>query len=268
VRTENSTTEAGGVLTTTYYSAGLADNTTSLEQAFAFYDRPTEGQFNSTRFTIGANSLKWSVNLTVSTATNNTDDPYNSTMSDPASALTIRYRLAALSSSVSASLSRNGQVLRRGGEPQEGMTTYYVPLLDDASTASSSHSSSLLVAKVEVLDLALVDGQWVPLLGHDVVLANSSGNLPEYVLVLEFAPFNHSLFYDPSVSLGVLLSSDGGPSDTSSDLALIVATSVVIPLAVLCVVVVAVAGVALLARRKTRARKDLQRRLVQLHSDV
>jgi hypothetical protein len=140
-----------------------------------------------------------------------------------------------------------------------------VPLLDNTVPASSS---SLLVAKVEVLDLALVDGQWVPLLGHDVVLTNSSGRLPEYVLVLEFAPFNSSLFYDPSISLGVLLSSDGGSSDTSSDLALVVATSVVIPLAVLCVVVVAVVGVTFLAWRKKRARGQLQRRLAQLRSDV
>lgn len=273
VRTENSTTEAGDVLTTTYYTAGLADNTTSLEQAFAFYDHPTDSQFNATLFTIGANSVKWSVNLTVSTAvpTNNTDGPDNRTMSEPAgdTPLTIRYGLAALSSSVSASLSRNGQVIRRGGEPQAGMTTYYVPLLDDTVTASSSsHSSSLLVAKVEVLDLALVDGAWVPLLSHDVVLANSSaGYLPEYVLVLEFPPFNHSLFYDPSVSLGVLLSRDGS-GDTSSDLALIVATSVAIPLAVLFVVAVAVAGVTFLAWRKKQARGHLQRRMAQLRSDV
>ncbi len=129
------------------------------------------------------------------------------------------------------------------------MTTYIVRLDDDA------------VAQVELFDVALVDAQLV-FINHSLTATNVSTNgttVRSYVLELQLPAFTQSLFYDPSLGLGVLpggsTKSDGSGSDDNT--ALIVATAVAIPVAV--VVVAGVVAVALfVAWKKKRDRSALE----------
>jgi hypothetical protein len=149
-------------------------------------------------------------------------------------------------------------IVRQAATPQPGMTTYFLPF----ATLPSPSSPSRLLAKVEVFDAALIDGVSVSL-HHDVVVTADTNGSAEYVLVLEFAAFSSSLFYDPSLSLGVLLgardSDDNGGGD--DNLALIVATSVVLPVALLLVVLVSVVGAVAVWQRKRLARRRVQDRV-------
>ncbi len=166
---------------------------------------------------------------------------------------------------VEAAAAATATVTKSRGEPRANMTTYYVPL---------TSSGKPLVAMVEVFDVALADGALVPLVGHDVRLASAS--LPSrreqaaYELVLEFAPFNGSLYYDPSLGLGVLLGrsdASGGGNGDDDNLALVVATSVIIPLAFVLVVGAVVVGVAVLWWRKRRANAHLQHQIDQMRDN-
>jgi hypothetical protein len=70
-------------------------------------------------------------------------------------------------------------------------------------------SDGLVVAEVQVFNLALFDGVLCPI-NHSVVIS-SSANSSLYVLELVFlGGFNDLLYYNPSLGLGVLLGSDRG----------------------------------------------------------
>jgi len=90
---------------------------------------------------------------------------------------------------------------------------------------------------VQVFDLALFDGVLRPI-NHSVVIS-SSANSSSYVLELAFpGGFNDSLYYDPSLGLGVLLGSDrggGGGGGGDTNVGLIVGVTVGVGVALLLV---------------------------------
>jgi hypothetical protein len=136
------------------------------------------------------------------------------------------------------------------------MTTYYLPLV-------STSALDTVAAQVEVFDVALLDGH-LGLIQHDIVLLNTTADIEasaadrsiEYVLELSFPPFETSLYYDPSLGLGVLIGSDsshdggGGGGGIADNTGLLVALAVVLPLAALVVVAVVVGGFVVLRYRK------------------
>jgi hypothetical protein len=71
--------------------------------------------------------------------------------------------------------------------------------------------------------------------------------------------FNESLFYDPSIGLGVLLGRndrDDGSGGSDSDVGLIVGVAVAVPVAVAVVLVVIVAALAIGWRQKRLAARQ------------
>lgn len=76
------------------------------------------------------------------------------------------------------------------------ITTYYL------------HLEGEFYALLNILQLATVDGVSLPI-GH---------SLQASTLVLQFPPFSSSLFYDPSIELGVLLQDVGEPSSNDEPL--------------------------------------------------
>jgi hypothetical protein len=232
---------ANSTTTTTTYLAQL-NNATSVAQAYTFFAQKATTAFAGTTFTVGAGSLKWSLNLTTTIA----PDAANAT-DGGSPGLTLRYQLASLLNISAGAQAAGGAVIRKPNTPQDQMTTYIVRLDDNA------------IAQVELFDVALVDAQLV-FINHSLTATNVSTNgttVRSYVLELQLPAFTQSLFYDPSLGLGVLLSgstkSDGSGNDNT---ALIVATAVAIPVAV--VVVAGVVAVALLVawRRKKMQRKS------------
>jgi hypothetical protein len=226
---------------TTYIYAAQVDEAAHLEQAFTFHSTSTSGQFAGTTFDIGAGSVKWSVNITSTNA---------STFAD---GVTIKYRLSGLlGSAPNSSGSSQPSVVRRArNTPQAGMTTYFL-----AFAADPSDPRKLAGCAVEVFDAALVDGAEAAVpIEHDVQV----GSQAEFELVLRFPAFEHSLLYDPSLNLGVLLGGGGrdeldGSSGGGDNLGMIVAVAVAIPVAVVVVLAVIVVGTALIMRRKKLAR--------------
>jgi hypothetical protein len=133
------------------------------------------------------------------------------------------------------------------------MTTYYIPLL----THSSGSSAGRLVAKIEVFDLALVDGDdasHFKAIHHRILTVSSSSSTADYVLELSFPPFNQTLAYDPSLGLGTLLNSKSdGKGGTGGGITLLIGVAVAVPVAVVVVVAGIAAGVGIIWWRKKRA---------------
>lgn len=236
----NSTSGGANTTTTTTTYVAQLNNATSVAQAYTFFTQKATTAFAGTTFTVGAGSLKWSINLTT-TAANNTSD---GGVGAGSQGLTLRYQLASL---LNVSAASQGAVIRKPETPQNQMTTYIVRLDDNA------------VAQVELFDVALVDDQ-LTFINHSLTattnVSTNGTTVRSYVLELQLPAFNQSLFYDPSLGLGVLLGgstkADGSGSDDNT--ALIVATAVAIPVAV--VVVAGVVAVALLvAWRRKKAQR-------------
>jgi hypothetical protein len=212
-----------------------------------FHRQATQGNFSGLAFAIGASSVKWSLNLTSATT--------NSTSSPGSSGFTIRYQLSQFSSSLNSSSSSEGTIKEVRNHPQANMTTFFLSL----TAASVAGSISTVVAEVQVFDVALIDGSLVPI-NHSVIFTNATptggGGGSYYELVLTFPPFEQSLFYDPSLGLGVLLGSDagGGGSDNT---ALVVAVAVVVPVAVIAVAGVVVGGAIVMWVKKKRSTASL-----------
>jgi hypothetical protein len=267
-RTSSNVTGADGLLptTTTYiYSALLADNVTTLEQSFAFHTEPQATDFAGVSFNIAPGSLKWSINLTTAAAA---DGQQQQGSGQP---LTVRYKLSSLGVNVTTSSSSNNNAsvnaTRQDNKPHANMTTYQFPLHTSSSSPSGS-SGDQLVVKVVVFDVAEVDGAFAPLVGHSVQLSDNSSSSSaggaDYVLVLQFPAFNRSLYYDPSLGLGVLVGSKasgrGSTAGGGTSSALFVAMGVAVPVAVLTVVaVVVIATVVAMRKRKQHRIKQVHR---------
>jgi hypothetical protein len=235
---------------TTYTYTSQLENTTSVEQAFAFFDQKTSGNFSGLTFDIGASSIKWSIHLI-------------NTNSTPESAadggLTLRYRLAGLAL-LDANVSTDGEVMVRAsrgqvvvqrGRPQANMTTYLVPLFVSSTTKSTTTLTTAV--QVELFDVALVDGTHFMPISHSIVRTSVDDEEASYVVELVLPSFNESLFYDPSIGLGVLLGRndrDDGGSSSESNVGLIVGVAVAVPVAVALVLLVIGAALAIGWRQK------------------
>jgi hypothetical protein len=97
---------------------------------------------------------------------------------------------------------------------------------------------------VELFDVALVDGTHFVPISHSIVRTSvDDDDEASYVVELVLPGFNESLFYDPSIGLGVLLGRNdrdggGGGSSSESNVGLIVGVAVAVPVAVALVLVV------------------------------
>jgi hypothetical protein len=243
--------------TTSFGSAGNAT------QTFDFYANGTSGSFSGVPFSVQAGSLKWSVNFTAAT-----DDTKRQSKTGAASdGITLRYRLSDLSSSSLASRAdtEDNRLLLRvlaaaPNKPSANMTTYYLTL-----SATSGSTSTNAVALVELFDVALVDG--VPVtIQHTIEVVSVDETSAAYELILAFPPFNDSLYYDPSIGLGVLLGEtdrDDGAGGGSGDdnTALVVATAVAVPVAVVVVITVAIVGSVLYHHKRKCARKAIKKKV-------
>jgi hypothetical protein len=208
-------------------------------------------------FTITPSSLKWSVNLTI------LGDESSSLMAE---GFTLQYQLAGLvTSGDGAAIPANGfRVGAKSNWPQTSMTTYVLPL------------STLVAAQLQVFDVALVDDVLVPL-QHQVKLVSNppvassaenetSESTAVYVLQLTFPPVNRSLFYDPSLGLGVLLGAPGGKGSGSDNSGLLIGVAVAVPVAILFVATVVIVGFSFMYWRKKRNARNLRHRLSTVHS--
>ncbi len=130
------------------------------------------------------------------------------------------------------------------------MTSYYLAV---PTTDGTTAPAKVVVMVVEVFDVALVDETAFMPIAHAVEVVDS-----HYELELVFPAFNRSLYYDPSLGLGVLLGSSGGRGDDTGgggeDLGLIIGVAVGVGVAGVLVVSVIVAGVVMAVRQKRRRR--------------
>lgn len=226
------------------YEAQL-DAYTNATQVFSFNaNNASTASFSGRDFVIAAGSVKWSVNF--SSATN----------ASAIQGVTLRYRLSDIGpgspppSSYRAKRSQQLTVIERAeNTPRANMTSYYLAVpASDAPTASAE----VVVMVVEMFDVALVDDTAFTPIAHAVDVVSDS----HYELELVFPAFNRSLYYDPSLGLGVLLGSSGGRGDDfgggGEDLGLIVGVAVGVGVAGVLVVSVIVAGVVVAVRQKKR----------------
>jgi hypothetical protein len=224
---------------TTYTYTSQLENTTNVEQAFTFFDEKTSGNFAGLSFDIGASSIKWSIHLINTNST---------AAAAAAGGLTLRYQLTGLAmpnahkgtgGEVRAS---RGKVVVQRETPRANMTTYLVPLFVSSTTKSTTTMTT--AAQVELFDVALVDGTHFVPINHSIVRTSvADDNEASYVVELVLPEFNESLFYDPSIGLGVLLGrndrGDGGSGSSSeSNVGLIVGVAVAVPVAVVLVLLV------------------------------
>ncbi len=188
------------------------DNATFLAHQFSFHREATSGEFGGDTFPIGAGTVKWSINIT----TEANDSLVGS------DTIKLQYLLSDLASSFAQAGS--AKVSKRPGFPLANMTTYILFLSDGSA-----------VAEVQVFDLALFDGVLRPI-NHSVVVSSSANSSSSYVLELAFpGGFNDSLYYDPSLGLGVLLGSDRGGGGGDTNVGLIVGVTVGVGVALLLV---------------------------------
>jgi hypothetical protein len=136
------------------------------------------------------------------------------------------------------------------------MTTYLVPLFVSSTTKSATTLTT--AAQVELFDVALVDGTHFVPISHSIVRTSVDDDKEaSYVVELVLPSFNESLYYDPSIGLGVLLGrndrDDGGSrSSSESNVGLIVGVAVAVPVAVALVLLVIGAALAVGLHRKRR----------------
>jgi hypothetical protein len=262
VNESEETTNGPQAATTTafVYSARSPDNSTALVQMFAFHATTVSREFAGMRFNVSAGSVKWSINVTTSSASFGSEG------------LVMRYSLSGLltgssnSSSSSWTPSSSGEsAIKLRATKRSGITTYFLPLFASRSSANGSTKSLAMSAgcTVELLDKAVVDGRIVNIT-HDITLAtasSASSSSPTYLVELRFPSFEHSVEYDPSLGLGLLLGSagnEGGHGDYDNT-PLIVGVAVAVPVALGVIVVVIVAGLVVAHRRwrGTRAKHSV-----------
>jgi hypothetical protein len=113
---------------------------------------------------------------------------------------------------------------------------------------------------VEVFDVAIVDGEIVPLVQHSIARSQTGG----YLLSVTFPAVERTLQYDPTISLGVLLpsateraSSGGG----LSNMELMIGAGVAVPIALVLAVVVMVVGAVMMRRRRQKATALMRKKL-------
>jgi len=251
----------------TYAYTARVDPDTLLEQSYTFHEQPRAADFEGLAFTISPGSLKWSINLTTTAAATEPGEGVGQ------GGLTFEYRLAGVvtGGDGAAVPARGFRVTAKSDSPRTRMTSYYLPL------------STTIVAQLQVFDVALLDGALVPI-EHRVKLVTTPAQTPPalrravasevveetaaYVLELTFPPFNRSLYYDPSLGLGVLLGAPGGKGGGDDSGALVIGVAVAVPLAILFVLAVVGVGFGLIYWQKRRSAKNLRHRLDTVHSQI
>jgi hypothetical protein len=237
-RSETNTTQG---LTTTY--TAQLDARTVLVQSYTLYREARRESFGGVEFDVAPGTVKWSFDLSLA----NGSGELSSGVTDASkNGFTLRYRLSGVgldTGNGSATLPTTaGKIQRKRDSPQQGMTTFAVVLQDD------------VVAQVEVLNVAMVDGDVYTLGRIDLVWINGSaaGSAGGYALELVFPPFERSVSYDPSIGLGVLLGRNDDDGGGSTDVGLAVGVAVAVSVAVAFVLVVVIVGLVLGWRQRKR----------------
>jgi len=141
-------------------------------QSFSSSNQSSNGSFGGTSFTLPPGTLKWTVNITSST-------PFEE-------GFAIAYQISDISSLPSEQTWNFWKII----ESPSNITTYELVI----------HQAK--IAQVQVFDVVLVDNIEYRPVNHSIV---AGSNNESYILVIEFPPFSRSLFYDPTMSLGVLV---------------------------------------------------------------
>ncbi len=257
------------------YTATTQDNQT-ITQQLAMYSGAASAEFASVPFRIEPGTLKFTVNIT------NADQTQPSTGSGASQPITMAYGISALviappssandsalpaASTATADTSTPLIVVPR--YPHALATTYYLPLLitteslGSAAGAGPSSRPKRMVAMVAVFDVALIDGT-LQAINHSVVVDEASGGV--YMLTLVFPPMNSSLFYDPTIGLGLLLGGGGGSKNDGTgssgsgggdSMLLMIGMAVGLPLA--CIALVTVSVTTVVYKRHKRRQSTAQR---------
>jgi len=179
--TENSsTTETTTYTYTTFFSGSNSTNNNSvLAQSFSVSTGIREVSTANVTLTIQPLSLKWAIIF-------NTSEPFPH-------GLNITYQLPVLSS-MSQPTGRAFYSITSGE-----ITTYYISFGNN-------------VAQLEVFGIATMDGRDKAIEHSVVPISSSSGALLE----LQFPAFQSSLYYDPILSVGVLVGSQSGNSSNNT----------------------------------------------------
>jgi hypothetical protein len=244
-----------------------------FEQTVVLFTRDTATSFAGVSITVGANSVKWTLNLTSSSSSSSSSGEASTGQTEWS---VVRYRLS--SSGLLASASGNdsssdttystpAKPIVRINTPTANQTTFFLPLFATAAKSSSGSTTSrdqVMMASVVLFDVALVDGETITPIRHSIVpVASAAANdtqqhVNEYEVVLELPPFNTSLLYDPSVSLGLLVGSDkdgSGGGSGSDNLAVVIGVAVAVPVAVVIVVLIVAVSAVVVWRKRQRMRR-------------
>jgi len=223
---------------------------TEIEQSYTFYPTQQQSQFSELVFVIGASSLKWSINL------------INSASSPSPQLFQFEFELESICSGNCVPVTVSVGYFEN--KPRSNMATYILPvssLAQDAEEAGRTATSTAI--EVETFNVAWVDNSSLVPIKISILPQTSEEERKSFKLLITLPPFERSLSYDPSVSLGLLLqgnTQDGG--DSSSNLAFIIGASVAIPSATLIVVllvVVTTAGLYLKRKKRERFLTDAMR---------
>lgn len=255
------------------YTATTEDNQT-ITQELAMFSGAASAEFASVPFRIEPGTLKFTVAISNAEQTRP-----SGTASQP---ITMQYGISALiiappsangsAAASTATADKSTPLIVVPRYPHALATTYYLPLLVTTESLGSAGAAQpkRMVAKVEVFDVAQVDGT-LQAINHSVAVDEASSGV--YMLTLVFPPMNSSLFYDPTIGLGLLLggaksdgtgSSSGGGGD---NMLLMMGMAVGLPLA--CVVLTTVAVTTILYKRRKRRQSAALRqdRLANLDKD-
>lgn len=234
------TTQSSDELTT-YTFTGQVDDITSISQSFTFHQNRTADDFAGMAYEVGTSTVKWSIRL----------ENIAEFLRGP-QRVTMRYGLDSVFASgaggaaaTEAGFDTRWAPERRNHTPRGNVTTYYLTL---------NRPSGRAVARVEVFDLALVDGDTAAHLrpiAHAIRLRPAaSGVRAGYMLELAFPYYNDTLVYDPAIGMGTLLHRDDGKGGSGDNSVMVIGVAVAVPLAIVCVVVVIVIGVVVGVRRQ------------------
>ncbi len=227
------TTQSSDELTTYTYTGQVGD-ITSIGQSFTFHQNRTADDFAGMAYEVGTSTVKWSIRL----------ENIAEFLRGP-QRVTMRYGLDSALASDEAGFDTRWAPERRNHTPRGNVTTYYLTL---------NRPSGRAVARVEVFDLALVDGDTAAHLrpiAHAIRLRPAaSGVRAGFMLELAFPDYNDTLAYDPAIGMGTLLHRDDGKGGSGDNSAMVIGVAVAVPLAIVCVVVVIVIGVVVGKRRQ------------------
>lgn len=235
------TTQSSDELTT-YTFTGQVGDITSIGQSFTFHQNRTADDFAGMAYEVGTSTVKWSIRL----------ENIAEFLRGP-QRVTMRYGLDSMFASgagdaaaTEAGFDTRWAPERRNHTPRGNVTTYYLTL---------NRPSGRAVARVEVFDLALVDGDTAAHLrpiAHAIRLRPAaSGVRAGFMLELAFPYYNDTLAYDPAIGMGTLLHrDDGGKGGSGDNSVMVIGVAVAVPLAIVCVVAVIVIGVVVGVRRQ------------------